>query len=258
MTHIIGIPNSQVGQPIADNSTRVTPTASTIEYTDASSSASGSSSPSSQLSTLAQQLSDSALRADERDSALSRKELGVRAEERLGQILGPNYTANKARHDSEVPNTDDPALLARAQQATDFVNTANSSRETPNPFSGLSNDQLTLIIYDDSGAYTVNERRTAYYEAAEQRQAWKREVVAKTIAEYNSTGKMTNFYSEVLAYYESFPPIEKAQYPVDYTENLQQRINDDTDHRPKAAQTPDLFNLFAVLDRLNAHESESK
>ncbi|GGW42329.1 hypothetical protein [Vreelandella hamiltonii] len=258
MTPITGTPHPQVGQPIAGNSNRVTPAASTTEYTKASSSASGSSSPSSQLSTLAQQLSDSALRAEERDNALSRKELGVRAEELLGQILGPNYTANKARHDSEVPNTDDPALLARAKQATDFVNTANSSRATPNPFAGLSNDQLTLIIYDDSGAYTVNERRAAYYEAAEQRQAWKREVVAKAIAEYNSTGKMTNFYSEVLAYYESLPPIEQAQYPVGYTENLQQRVDDDTDHRPKAAQTPDPFNLFAVLDRLNTHGPESK
>lgn len=207
---------------------------------------------------MAQQLSDSALRADERDNALSRKELGARAEELLGQILGPNYTANKARHDSEVPNTDDPALLARAQQATDFVNTANSSRETPNPFSGLSRDQLSLIIYDDSGAYTVNERRAAYYEAAEQRQTWKREVVAQGMAEYKRTGKMTNFYSEVLAYYESLPPIEQAQYPVGYTENLQQRIDDDTDHRPKAAQTPDPFSLFAVLDRLNTHGPESK
>lgn len=254
MAHIIGISYSQVGQPIAS----ITPTAGTIEYTDASSSASGSSLPSSQLSTLAQQLSDSALRAEERDNALIRKELGARAEELLGQIQGPNYHANKARHDSEVPNTNDPALLARAQQATDFVNTANNGRKTPNPFAGLSSDQLSLIIYDDNGNYTVNERRAASYEAAEQRQAWKREVVAKAMAEYKNTGKMTNFYSEVLAHYESLPPIEQAQYPVGYTENLQQRIDDDTDHRPKAAQPPDPFSLFAVLDRLNTHGPESK
>ncbi|WP_163576350.1 hypothetical protein [Halomonas faecis] len=258
MTNTIGSPNSSVGQAITGSNTRATSATTKAEHTDSSSPASGSSPKSSRLSTLAQQLSDSALRAEARDSTLSRKALGARAEELLGQILGPNYKANKARHDSEVPNTDDPALLARTQQATDFVNTANSSRETPNPFAGLSYDQLSLIVYDDSGTYTVNERRAAYYEAAEQRQAWKREVVAKAMAEYNRTGKMTNFYTEVLAHYKSLPPIEQAQLPANYEMDLQQRIANDTDQRPRAAQSPDPFSLFAVLDRLKPHEPESK
>ncbi|MGL6160761.1 hypothetical protein [Microbulbifer sp.] len=225
-----------IHQPLAGSGT---PATSKAEPTDGSSPASGSSTRSSGLSTLAQQLSDSALRAEERDSTLSRKELGARAEELLGQILGPNYKANKARHDSEVPNTDDPALLARAQQATDFVNTRNSSRETPNPFAGLSYDQLSLIVHDDSGTFTANERRAAYMEAERQDYAVRRAMVDRAMAEYNRTGKQTNFYTEVLAYYESLPPIEQAQLPTNYKLDLQQRIANDTDMIPQWNKTAD-------------------
>lgn len=197
---------SSVSQAIAGNGNQATTKAKNAGTT--SPAVSGSPKKSNQISTLAQQLSGSALRAEARYCSLSRKELGARAEELLGQILGPNYQANKAR--------------------------------------------------DDSGSFTVNERRAAYYEATEQRQAWKREVVAKAMAEYNRTVKMTNFYTEVLAYYKSLPPIEQAQLPANYEMDLQQRIANDTDQRPQAVQSLDLFSLFAMLDRLNNDEPESK
>lgn len=110
----------------------------------------------SSLSSLSVQLSQSAALAAARDSSLSRKELGAKASELLSKISGDGYFANKKANDAEVPDTQDPVLLARASNATQFVNGSGK-----NPFAGMSSDQLSLIIYDDSGSFTTNERRAA-------------------------------------------------------------------------------------------------
>ena len=157
----------------------------------------------STVSNLARQLGEAAAHAEARDASLSRKELGQKATAQLDQITGYDYYLNQERHDAEVPNTDDPELLARAKQATSFVNGSGS-----NPFKGMSRDQLALIAYDDSGSFTVNERRAAWSEAYSQEEAWRQKVVAQAMDEYNRTGKMTNFFKEVLAYYNELPAIE--------------------------------------------------
>ncbi|EOF7895714.1 MULTISPECIES: hypothetical protein [Pseudomonadaceae] len=180
----------------------------------------GGTGPTITVSNLARQLGEAAVRAETRDASLSRKELGQKATAQLDQIIGDQYYINKAKHDAEVPNTDDPELLARAKQATSFVN-----GQGKNPFAGLSPDQLTLVIYDDSGTFTVNERQAAWQESYDQRQAWKQQVIAKANDEYNRTGKMSNFFKEVLAYYNELPAIEQAQYPESYASRLQELID---------------------------------
>ncbi|WP_330522119.1 hypothetical protein [Pseudomonas sp. AL 58] len=177
----------------------------------------------STVSTLARQLSEAAARAEARDAGLDRKALGEAAKVLLNQISGDSYTLNKARHDAELPNSDDPELLERARQATDFVNSRypGSNIVGKNPFAGMSRDQLALIAYDDSGAFTVNERRAALCESLNQEYEWRRMVLAKGDAEYNSTGKLTNFFTEVLEHYEGLPAIEQAQYPGNYVSQLQ-------------------------------------
>lgn len=186
---------------------------------------------SSTVSNLARQLGEAAARAEARDASLSRKELGQKAAAIVDQIVGDSYTAQKAKHDAEVPNTNDPTLLARAQQATDFVNGKAS-----NPFGGMSRDQLALIAYDESGTFTVNERRAAWQEAYDQEEAWRQKVVAKATDEYNRTGKLTNFFSEVLEYYKGLPAIEQAQYPENYAADLQQKIDLDFNYMTHRAE----------------------
>ncbi|QNU62355.1 hypothetical protein [Vreelandella titanicae] len=204
---------------------------------------SGSSKPTSQLSTLAQQLSDSALRAEERDASLDRKALGQKADALLSQITGQGYHNNRARYDAEVPNTDDPELLERAKQATSFVNGRGS-----NPFSGLSQDQLVLIIYDDSGTFTANEQRAAWQEDYDQRQEWKQAVIARGKLEYSQTGKMTDFFKEVLGNYNDLPPIMQAQYPDFYAPRLEHLIEMDFNfitHRAEGKGAPeDIFDIL--------------
>lgn len=173
------------------------------------------SSDTATLSTLAKQLNDSAARADSRDSTLGFKDLGTLAKDIIDKVAGPSYYANRKLHDAEVPDTDDPALIERARQATQFAN-----RTGKNPFAGLSQDQLRLVIYDERGDYTVNERNAAYSENYDIEQAWKRDVTKRYVDEYNETGKSTQSLFMMLAHYNELPPIEKAQYPANYAANL--------------------------------------
>ncbi|WP_135310953.1 hypothetical protein [Pseudomonas nabeulensis] len=101
----------------------------------------------STVSILARQLSEVATRA------------GKQSADPLNAITGDTYLANKAQHDVELPDTDNPEHLARARQATGFINGADS-----NPFKGLARDQLSLIARDDGGTFTINERRAAWEE----------------------------------------------------------------------------------------------
>ena len=173
-----------------------------------------------EFSSLAQQLSDSASRADQQYAGLSRKELGAKAADLLAKITGTAYDANRAINNAEVPDSSDPARLTRAAQATKFVS-GNGS----NPFAGLSRDSLALISYDDSGLYTTNERRAAWEEAFDQESAWRKEFAAKAMAEYNSSGKLTDAFRSALDHFKTLPAIEQAQYPGDYEAKLQAWID---------------------------------
>ncbi|MBN2991698.1 hypothetical protein JWR97_10290 [Pseudomonas cedrina subsp. fulgida] len=112
------------------------------------SSISTSHSASTTVSILAWQLNDAARRAE------------ARVEERadpLDLITDEKYFVNKAQNDAQTPDTGNPELLARARQATDFLNGHDS-----NPFKGLALNQLNLIARDGSGSFTINERRAAW------------------------------------------------------------------------------------------------
>lgn len=185
----------------------------------------------SSLSSLSLQLSESAARAAARDSSLSRKELGSKASELLSKISGDGYFANKKLNDAEVPDTQDPELLARAANATQFVNGSGK-----NPFAGMSSDQLSLIIYDESGSFTTNERRAAFSESFDQESAWRQKVVANAMAEYNGTGKLTKFFTAALEHYKDLPAIEQAQYPNSYEAKLEGWIALDFNYKTHTAE----------------------
>lgn len=119
-----------------------------------------------ELSAFAQQLGAAAERAAARDSQLSRKELAAFAARILDSIGGAGYLLAKDFYDSQLPDTDDPELIERAKKANAFAMGTGD-----NPFKGLSRDQLSLIIYDESGAFTISERRAALSERTEQHNA---------------------------------------------------------------------------------------
>jgi len=73
-------------------------------------------------------------------------------------------------------------LLARAKQATQFVaDVEKGGHSVVNPFSGLSDRQLDAVIYDDSGTYTVNERRAADFEVGNRNYTWEKKLQQKAL-----------------------------------------------------------------------------
>ncbi len=109
---------NSAGSRIADTLPAAAPTVSSTTADSASIGARNTVA----FSSLAQQLSDSASRADQDYAGLSRKELAAKASELLSKITGTAYDANRAAYNAEVPDSSDPERLARAAQASKFVN----------------------------------------------------------------------------------------------------------------------------------------
>ncbi|QIZ45516.1 hypothetical protein [Dickeya zeae] len=198
-----------------------------------------------QLSGMARLLSEAATRAAARDASTDRSGLKAIADATIETLLGPGYNQSKAAYDAEVPDSTDPQRLVQATQATDFLNGKGT-----NPFKGMSRDQLALITYDDSGAFTVNERRAAWKESYDQNQEWKRAVVARIMEEYNSKGRVSSStYQSILDHYQSLPAIEEAQLPDGYASQLMTQIqqggSDDALTRQQEALRP-LLNALTL------------
>lgn len=70
--------------------------------------------------------------------------------------LTPKTEFDKKANDAEVPKSGTPERLEAAKKATAFLN-----GKGVNPFSAMNRDQLTAVIANDGGDYTVNERRAA-------------------------------------------------------------------------------------------------
>jgi hypothetical protein len=94
---------------------------------------------------------------NERLAALTERS---RLEDEIRDTLGGTPGAAERRTaDREVPASTDPARRERARQAMRFTYGLS-----PNPFDGLTREELNAIVFDESKTYTFNERRAAYAE----------------------------------------------------------------------------------------------
>ncbi|MFJ4112768.1 hypothetical protein [Pseudomonas sp. NPDC089758] len=189
-----------------DNSVPVKRIADPAETEPTTPVAAPSSDTRSEITSLARQLSDAATRAASRDAQLGRKELAELAKTILDRVCGGSYQFSKSAHDAFVPNTEDPELLERARQATAFLN-----GKEENPFGQLAREQLSLIVYDDGGEFTTNERNAAWQELSKRECEWTVYMGHKISAEIQSTGSKDQGLYEILDYYRSLPAIEQAQ-----------------------------------------------
>jgi len=171
------------------------------------------------LSGLAKKLSAAAELAAQRDSRFSRSELADLAARNVDRLNGLTYSLAKDFYDSELPDTDDEEWLERAGKANDFA-----TGKGPNPFKGFSREQLSLIIHDESGAFTVSERRAAQAEKTAQHNEWAQYMIGKMNAEYRLTGRSYQGLHEILDFYNSLPPIEVAEYG-NYQANIMMQLS---------------------------------
>lgn len=181
------------------------------------------------FSTLASQLNESAARAAKRDAGMTFEELGQYGRNRIKEFTQETPKANSGTRAMEVPKTNDPELLDRARAASAYVTrTLAGDKNAISPFEKLSREQLNHIAYDDSGAFTLNERRAAWQGVQKMDDAWRKVAIPQGDLEQIRTGKASKFYSEALSYFKSLPAIEKAvDYPKDAQAILESRIKDD-------------------------------
>ncbi|WP_145964328.1 hypothetical protein [Chromobacterium phragmitis] len=183
------------------------------------------SSVETQISPLARLLGDSMSLMKQRESTLSRGEMAGIANSALNTICGPGYDTLKSLHYQQKPSDPDPARQKLAADANAFLEAdGKNSQHALNPFAGLSREELDAVASDDSGRYTVNERRAAYLEAYDKEQAWRRQVMAAGQAEREATGSRRHFYEEILNHYQALPPLEQSLYPASYSQKLQAHI----------------------------------
>nr|WP_314568859.1 hypothetical protein [uncultured Pseudomonas sp.] len=197
----------------------------------------------SSVSSLARQLSTAATRAELRDASASPEQFAQTASALLKQITEQGFQAGQVPPDTALPDTGTPDRLARAEQAEDFIQGLAG-----NPFKGLSRDQLTLIIYDDSGAFTLNERRSAWQQASTLEQTWRKNIAFNAVDEYRNTGKLSDFITSVCEHYQGLPLIEQARYPQDYTRKLQQM----TDTKLPPPEKAEGYRFTHLLERVAA------
>jgi len=199
------------------------------------------------ISSLARQLGESAALAGARHANLDRRELGIEAGRLLDQISGDAYQANKESHNAFSPVTDDDVLLERARLATEYVVRHDQhDRSVVSPFAGLSRELLNLIVYDESGSYTINERRAAFIGVNQYEWQWRQQLMRDASVESaNNAGQTPRFYAEVIAHYNALPHIEQVQYPDDYVAKTLAQI--DQANNPVKIREPKLLTLFEIL-----------
>lgn len=160
-------------------------------------------------------------------SLMTQSQLKEEAQRILAPITGYTSDAAIAKADAEVPNTDDPEILARAKQATAFL-----KNDASNPFLRMSRETLVGIVYDDSGSYTTNERMAALSEQQRQDSIYWRNV----FAESTSQGSQRAIYKASIDYYNQLSPLERAidNYPPGYAALMQVKMNapEDKDKTP--------------------------
>lgn len=236
------------GLPVLD--TEPAPTASLMSQSEVAS-----------VSVLGRQLSDSAERASQRELTMSRDELAAYAAKQKSRFLFDGYQAGKARHDLETPQTDDPELLNRARQATEYVNRSRAGDlNAKSPFAGLSRDQLILIAYDDQGGYTINERQAAWRASAQMEYKWAQGAIARAQLESSMTGKAPVFLREVLEYYKCLPMIERVQdrYPWNYEAEMEAKIAEELALPAGGKREPQthILNLYDILAAMTDPEKK--
>ncbi|WP_039790001.1 hypothetical protein [Herbaspirillum huttiense] len=118
--------------------------------------------------------------------------------------------------DAQLPPSEDAQRLVQARQATESL-----YGRAANPFTGLSRAELSAIVYDESGAYTTNER----YAAANQRTALDQKYWAPVFQRALESGDWKPVITAALVFYASLSALEQTAYPDNYAQLLQQYLD---------------------------------
>jgi hypothetical protein len=195
------------------------------------------------MSTLGKTLADAVQRAEERDNGMSQRELRALAERIDHKVFEGNWRIGWETLAAQKPKDADEARIELSRNVTDFMKQFNAvagrgpTIRNANPFYGVDMAALSAIQYDDSGAFTVNERRAALIEWNRQDYAKGLEVCARVTAAMSRNEPLGPIYKDLLDYYSMLPPIERSVLPEGYVDRLRSLVpaSENTD----AARTPE-------------------
>lgn len=143
----------------------------------------------------------------EKSASMSLMQVGKLARTRLSALLEPRSGAQRLKDDAKVPASDDPVRHEQAKKATAFLR-----GRAANPFASQSREVLSAILYDDSGAYTLNERHAALKEINHREFQWRLQILAERDAERMRTGRSDAVDAAIEAYYAQLPLLDRASY----------------------------------------------
>lgn len=168
------------------------------------------------ISDLASRLSKASQVSSDRNAGLDRQALAVKVQANIDHILYPLDPPHMAAaaHDMPQPGTADS--ISSANSATAYIN----DNALPNPFAGLSRDQLAAISNDESGTFTLNERRAAFMQAYNEEQAWRAQIVQAAQQELDDKGTLTGFFAAAREHFMALPLTEQVLYPATYATDL--------------------------------------
>lgn len=181
------------------------------------------------ISPLGRALAAAVARADAATKDLGRAELRSLVERTRKTVHNEEWHRDAKKLATELPQGADAGRADIAQKAVKFIERLTTLPRPPglerdNPFYGLSRAELAAIEYDETGSFTMNERRAASSEAGRQYGEWSVEVCARARDESARTGKTTHFYREILAYFEALPAIEQVALPDGYMDRLRAEV----------------------------------
>lgn len=164
--------------------------------------------PEVEISSLAGRLARASQAPAAGEAGLDRQAYAAKVQGAIDTILYRLDDEHKARAALEVPQPNDAASAASARAATAFVDDSSQ----PNPFAGLSREQLATVYMDESGAFTINERRAAYMQAYNEEQAWRMKVVEAARRELAETGEMAGTSRAAREHVRQLPLAERVLY----------------------------------------------
>jgi hypothetical protein len=186
----------------------------------------GGSSPS--ISVLGKALAEAVQRAEKRDKESSPAELKALAERTGRNVFDGDWQRGGDIGGVERPKGSDAARAKFSDDVTAFVkrhaSLSNPAQiEKENPLAGLDMTALSAIKYDESGAFTLSERRAAALEWNTQYFEWQKQVCARSASD-TTEESISNTRKSVLDYLNDLPAIEKTFFAEGYLDRLHSLI----------------------------------
>ena len=158
--------------------------------------------------------------AAERQVSMSKGELNRLYNKGQSDIYNFSQFISKGNYnrDDLLPKTDDPSRLELGEKSLDYAIARHQSPpgKVSNPFAGMARNDLSAVVYDDSGTYTDAERYSAYAELSRQDE----EYFSKLFTKITNGGDNREVFKGILDYFDDLPPVEQSAYPDGFRDNI--------------------------------------